>query len=83
MDPMIDKYNLGYKNLQLHRSEIRPRLTYEFSIYNFIWMSIQAGYRLSYKYNVDDVDYKADPVIMNNKVGGSYYFNVSLNLVSP
>jgi hypothetical protein len=83
MDPMIDKYNLGYKNLQLHRSEIRPRLTYEFSIYNFIWMSIQAGYRISYKYNVDDVDYKADPVIMSNKVGGSYYFNVSLNLVSP
>lgn len=83
MYPMIDNYNLGYKNLQLHRSEIRPRLTYEFSIYNFIWMSIQAGYRLSYKYNVDDVDYKADPVLMDNKIGGAYYFNVSLNLVSP
>lgn len=83
MDPMIDNYNLGYKNLQLHRSEIRPRLTYEFSIYNFIWMSIQAGYRLAYKFNVDDVDYKAAPVIMSNKLGGSYYFNVSINLVSP
>lgn len=83
MDPMIGNYNLGYKNLQLHRSEIRPRLTYEFSIYNFIWMSIQAGYRLGYKFDVDNVDYKAEPVIMNNKVGGSYYFNVSINLVSP
>jgi hypothetical protein len=83
MDPMINKYDLGFKNLQLHRSEIRPRLTYEFSIYNFIWMSIQAGYRLGYKFNVDDVDYNAKPVIMDNTVGGSYYFNVSINLVSP
>ncbi len=83
LDPMVGEYNTGFKNLQLQRSEIRPRLTYEFSVYNFIWMSIQAGYRIGYKFNVDDVDYKADPLIMNNKVGGSYYFNISLNLVSP
>ena len=83
MNPMINEYDLGFKNLQLQRSEIRPRLMYEFSIYKFIWMSIQAGYRIGYKFNVDDVDYKADPLIMNNKVGGSYYFNISLNLVSP
>ena len=46
-------------------------------------MSIQAGYRVGYKFNVDNVDYKADPLIMDNKLGGSYYFNISLNLVSP
>jgi hypothetical protein len=80
---MVTDYNFGFKNLQLHRSEIRPRFTYEFSIYNFIWMSIQAGYRVGYKFNVDNVDYKADPLIMDNKLGGSYYFNISLNLVSP
>ena len=80
---MITNYNLGYRNIQLQRSEIRPRLTYEFSIYNFIWLSIQGGYRVGYKFNVDNVDYKADPLIMNNKVSGSYYFNISLNLVSP
>ncbi len=83
MNPMVDDKTLGFKNLQLHRSEIRPRLTYEFSIYNFIWMSVQAGYRLGYKFNVDDVDYAAKPVIMDNKLSGSYYFNISLNLVSP
>ncbi len=83
INSMVTDYNFGFKNLQLHRSEIRPRFTYEFSIYNFIWMSIQAGYRIGYKFNVDNVDYKADPVIMDNKLGGSYYFNISLNLVSP
>jgi hypothetical protein len=83
MNPMIDNYRLGFKNLQLHRSEIRPRLTYEFSIYKFFWMSIQAGYRIGYKFNVDNVDYNAKPVIMDNTVNGSYYFNISINLVSP
>ena len=83
MNSMVNNYSLGYENLQLHRSEIRPRLTYEFSLYKFIWMSVQAGYRIGYKFNVDNVDYNAKPSIMENKVGGSYYFNISLNLVSP
>jgi hypothetical protein len=83
MSPMINDYNLGYKNLQLHRSEIRPRLTYEFSIYKFFWMSIQAGYRIGFRFNVDDVDYNDSPLVMENKLSGTYYFNISLNLVSP
>lgn len=80
-------YNLPYNNVQLHRSEIRPRLTYEFSVYKFIWLSLQAGYRLNYKFNVDEGDnYKTisdKPYVMENNLKGSYYFNVSLNLVSP
>ncbi len=84
MNPMIEKNNLGFNNLQLHRSEIRPRLTYEFSLYKFFWLSAQAGYRIAYNFNVDNVDYnKKTPVVMENKLGGSYYFNISLNLVSP
>jgi hypothetical protein len=81
------EYNLPYSNTQLHRSEIRPRLTYECSVYKFIWLSLQAGYRLSYKFNVDDGDnYKTisdQPYLMENSLKGGYYFNVSLNLVSP
>jgi len=83
LNPLLKDYNLGYKNLQLHRSEIRPRLTYEFSLYKFFWVSLQAGYRIGFRFNVDDVDYNAPPLIMENKLNGSYYFNVSLNLVSP
>lgn len=81
------EYNLSYSNLQLHRSEIRPRITYEFSLYKFFWLSLQAGYRLNYKFNVDEGDnYKTisdKPYVMENKLTGSYYFNISLNLVSP
>jgi Domain of unknown function (DUF6268) len=81
------KYNLSFNRLQLERSEIRPRITYEFSIYQFIWLSLQAGYRLNYKFGVDDRDdmrlISDRPFIMNNTVKNAYYFNVSLNLVSP
>ena len=83
MKPMVDEFKLGFDNLQLHRSEIRPRLTYEFSLYKFIWMSVQTGYRLAYKFNVDNVDYTDKPNVMDNNLNDSYYFNVSINLVSP
>lgn len=83
MKPMVDEYSLESNNIQLHRSEIRPRLTYEFSLYKFIWMSIQTGYRIAYRFNADDVDYNDKPYLMENTLNGSYYFNVSINLVSP
>ncbi len=82
-----EKYNLNFNRLQLERSEIRPRITYEFSLYKFIWMSLQAGYRLNYKFGVDDRDdvrlITDRPYIMENDLKNAYYFNVSLNLVSP
>ncbi|MBC7413274.1 MAG: hypothetical protein H7331_12565 [Bacteroidia bacterium] len=83
MKPMINDFNLGFNNLQLHRSEIRPRVTYEFRVHNFIWMSLQAGYRISYKFNIDDVAADTPPLIMENKLAGAPYVNISLNLVSP
>ncbi len=82
-------YNFGlYNNVQLRRSEIRPRLTYEFSVYKFIWASVQVGYRLNYRFNIDDGEYyrafgDEPPYLMNNSVSGAPYFNVSINLVSP
>lgn len=80
-------FNLPFNNSQLKRSEIRPRITYEFSVYKFLWLSLQAGYRLDYRFNLDEGDkYRTSsskPYIMENKLSGAYYFNISLNLVSP
>ncbi len=82
-----NKYNLNFNRLQLERSEIRPRITYEFSVYKFLWLSLQAGYRINYKFGVDSRDdvrlITKRPYIMENSVKNAYYFNVSLNLVSP
>jgi hypothetical protein len=77
---------------ELRRSELRFRLIYERSIYNFIWISAQAGYRVNYLFNVDDLADGTDffrgffgdqPFAMENQMGNPLYFNISLNLVSP
>jgi hypothetical protein len=75
-------------DLELKRSELRFRLTYEKSIYNFIWISVQAGYRVNYNFNVDRGDnfrsiFGGDPYTIENRLTNPFYFNISLNLVSP
>ncbi len=80
------------KDLEIRRSEIRLRLVYERSLKDFIWISIQGGYRINYSYNVDKLENGNDfyrgffgkqPFVMENKLTNTFYFNVSINLVSP
>lgn len=85
---MTNDFNLTqYKNLQLRRSEIRARLTYERSLYKFIWLSLQAGYRINYNMNIDNSEFYRGfgdkPYLLNNTLSSGLYFNFSLNLVSP
>lgn len=81
--------DLVNRNIELRRSELRPRITYEFSVYNFIWISVQAGYRINFRYNLDEGDFYRSsfgeeiPYLAENKLTNPFYFNVSLNLVSP
>ncbi|MGB1152235.1 MAG: hypothetical protein ACPG9B_05690 [Schleiferiaceae bacterium] len=44
-------FDLRDEDLEIRRGEIRVRAVYEFSLKNFIWMSIQAGYRINYRYD--------------------------------
>jgi hypothetical protein len=82
------------EDLEIRRGEIRLRALYEFSLKDFVWLSVQAGYRINYRYNVDRlVDgpeiYRAfgllsdAPYVMENRLGNPLYFQISLNLVSP
>jgi hypothetical protein len=80
--------NDQYNNLVLRRSEIRPRIIYEKSIWGFVWLSVQAGYRINFNFDVDRGDffrYLGDPTpfTQTNQLGNTFYFNFSLNLVSP
>jgi hypothetical protein len=77
-----------YDNLVLRRSEIRPRIIYEKSIWGFVWLSVQAGYRVNFNFDVDRGDffrYLGDPTpfTQTNQLGNTFYFNFSINLVSP
>jgi len=82
------------EDLEIRRGEIRLRAMYEFSLKDFVWLSVQAGYRINYRYEVDRlVDgqeiYRAfgllsdAPYVMENRLGNPLYFQISLNLVSP
>jgi hypothetical protein len=54
----------------------------------FIWLSVQAGYRINYSFDVDEGDKfrfigSNSPYYMYNQLTNPLYFQVSLNLVSP
>ncbi len=79
-------------NIELRRSELRIRATWEASLYQFIWMSLQVGYRYGYSFNLDQYNdgkeffrgFTGDqPYLQENKMNGTWYAQLSLNLVSP
>ena len=87
-------FDIREEDLEIRRGEVRIRAVYECSLKDFIWMSVQAGYRLNYRYDVDRlVDgaeiYRAfgilrdDPYAQMNGLANPFYVNVSINLVSP
>lgn len=87
-------FDVRDEDLEIRRGEARVRFVYECSLKSFIWLSVQAGYRVNYRYDVDRlVDgveiYRAfgllrdDAYAQMNGLGNPLYFNVSLNLVSP
>jgi hypothetical protein len=87
-------FDLRGEEWEIRRGEIRARVMYECSLKNFVWMSLQAGYRINYRYEVDrlvdgDEIYRAfgllrdDPYALSNSLGNPFYINLSVNLVSP
>lgn len=82
------------EDLEIRRGEARVRFVYECSLKGFVWLSVQAGYRVNYRFDVDRLVegaeiYRAfgllrdDPYAQQNGLGNPLYLNVSLNLVSP
>lgn len=81
-------FNSAYNNLELRRSEIRPRISYEKAITDFIWVTAQIGYRINYNFNIDQGDIfriigSDKPYYMENTLSNTLYFQVGINLVSP
>jgi hypothetical protein len=81
---------LGY---ELRRGELRFRAVWETSMYQFIWMSLQAGYRYGYSFNMDNFApsdneffrgfFGDQPYAQENEFKGTWYAQLSVNLVSP
>ncbi|SHJ68321.1 hypothetical protein SAMN02745146_3691 [Hymenobacter daecheongensis DSM 21074] len=81
-------YYLGPVNgqdLYLRRGEMKPRITYERQLAGFVWLSAQAGYRYNWRFDSFRTQNPSgdDKPVFENDLQNPFYFNVSLNLVSP
>ncbi|MFN0049651.1 MAG: DUF6268 family outer membrane beta-barrel protein [Cytophagales bacterium] len=77
-----------FQNIELKRSEIRAKLAYEFSVYKFIWLSVNAGYRINYRFKGDEGDNfrsftDRSAYTIESNITNAFFANVSINLVSP
>jgi len=72
------------KNTYLQRGEIKARLSYERSLYKFIWLSAQAGMRVNGRFNFSpNYNYKEKDYSTTSVLGNPFYFNIGINWVSP
>jgi len=70
--------------LELRRSELKFRLMYEQKITGFIWLSVQAGWRMNYKFDLSEMRTSdRGKFVYETKPGNPLYAGISLNLVSP
>jgi hypothetical protein len=69
----------------LRRGEVKPRITYERQLKNFIWLSVQAGWRYNARFDVYGTQNPKgeDPKIFSTTLANPFYFNIGINLVSP
>jgi hypothetical protein len=80
---------LDAQDVQLRRSGIRAGFRYQQALSGFIWLSVEAGYRINYSYNVDEGgDFlrligSDDPFLMENELTNPVYFTIGLSYVSP
>lgn len=79
--------NSGIANAELRRSELRARITLEHSLKDFLWVSVQTGFRYDWNINVDEGDrfrgFGDDAYRLENDLANSFFINFSINLVSP
>jgi hypothetical protein len=69
----------------IQRGELKPRVAWDKKITGFLWMSAQAGIRQNWRFDVmNQYDARAESQrYFASKLGNPFYFNLSLNFVSP
>jgi hypothetical protein len=69
----------------IRRSEFKPRINYERKLSGFVWLAVQAGMSVNWRF---DVHKSQNPLaneqpLFANQLRNAPYLNLSLNLVSP
>ncbi|TXK36804.1 hypothetical protein FVR03_16820 [Pontibacter qinzhouensis] len=71
-----------FEDIELRRTDIKALLRLEQEIYDFLWFSVEGGFRQYYRNRIYDVVGSRDELI-NNDLAGAGYVGVELYLVPP
>jgi hypothetical protein len=88
-NPNVSPNLLAAEDVELRRSEIRAGLNYTRALSGFIWLSVEAGYRINYSFDADQGgDFTRlfgndDPYFIENELENPLYFAIGLSYVSP
>lgn len=76
-----------FEDVELRRSEIRLGLSYNRGINDFIWIGLQAGYRINYQFNLDEGEFYRgfddSNYLLQNELSNTLYAQFTISLVSP
>lgn len=87
----IDQLSVGNNSYEIRRGELRPRLELQKQLSGPFWMNIQAGYRIDYSFNVDELEggreffrgfFGEQQFGMVNSLGNAVYFNIGISFVT-
>lgn len=69
----------------IQRGEVKPRIQWDKRLTGFFWLSMQAGWRYNWRFDVmNEYDArKNNQLLFSSALGNPFYFNMSLNFVSP
>jgi hypothetical protein len=91
-------YNIGLddpalqhkRSVELRHSEIKFKFSLEQEIYDFLWLSLQAGYRYNLNFNLAESNHNRSATnffereyIAESQLEDAFFFNVSLNIKPP
>lgn len=88
----ISDYSVDGNSYEIRRGEARPKIEFQTKVSGYIWATVQAGYRVDWSYDADELDSNRDffrgffgdqQFGMINSLGNPFFFNVGLNFVSP
>jgi len=79
-------YNVKFRNGDtgyLNNTELRHLVTYEREVYDFVWVSLEAGLRSNLNFSLSDSpDYK-NSIVISNDVNQSFFVGFSIFIVPP
>jgi hypothetical protein len=87
----IDQFSVGNNSYEIRRGELRPRIELQKQISGPFWVHIQAGYRIDWTFNADELSgsreffrgfFGTQDFGMINSLDNSAYFNVGISFVT-